>query len=139
MRTREQIMAQPATASLNATSPLFDPADDLTVVVANGRTSVSYVRGVMVPIASLVTDHDVLVGVTRDAIDSETPDEPMDVCVRAGTPGRYEISDGHHRLVQALLAGATHILADIWPIADDEPYEGPFYDFAGLLHPVVAT
>lgn len=139
MTTREMIMAQPSTPTLATAVPLLDPAEFLNVVLTSGRTGTTHARGVMVPIASLITDHDVLVGVTRDVIDSNTPHEPMDLCVRESIPGRYEISDGHHRLVQALLSGATHILADIWPIADDEPYEGPFYDFAGLLNAALAA
>ena len=92
-----------------------------------------YVRDVMVPIAALVTTYAAVTQCARTGRVSESPDEPLDLTVRSDVPGRYEISDGHHRVVAALRAGHTHLRADIWPVPDDEPYTGPFYDFAGLL------
>lgn len=136
MRTVEQIAAVPAAQTLTPMTSLIDRnAARVAVVRPNGHAVPDYVRSVRVPLAALVTDHDTMVGVVRDVFGglvSETPDEPIDLCLRDDVAGRYEVSDGHHRIAAALLAGETHVMADIWPLSDEEPYEGPFYDFAAL-------
>lgn len=129
MRTVEQIAAVTPTTSLVAMDSLIDLDAALASITNRGG---GYVRNVRVPLAALVTNHDVMVAVTTEGTPSDTPDEPVDLCVRNDVTGRYEVADGHHRVASALLSGADHIVADIYPIADDEPYEGPFYDFAAL-------
>ena len=58
---------------------------------------------------------------------SETPG-PIHVFPRDDMPG-YEISDGVHRVSDAIRAGRTHIEAEVEPYPDDEQYDPPFYDF----------
>lgn len=84
------------------------------------------------PLATLVTDHAVMTAVLDAATPSDTPDEPIWVRVRTNLDGRYEIADGHHRVAAAIKAGHTHVWADIDTVPDDEPYQGPFFDFAAI-------
>lgn len=137
MRTPEQIAAAPAVETLAPMESLIDVAAALVShTYANGIVGAGYVRNVQVPLSALVADHDTMVGVVRDVVGglvSETPHEPVDLCLRVDATGRYEIADGHHRVAAAMLAGETHIVADIYPMGDDEPYEGPFYDFEALV------
>jgi hypothetical protein len=60
---------------------------------------------------------------------SLTPDEPLFLTARAGRPGFFEISDGHHRVASGLRQGRTSFLAVIDLTPDEEPYEAPFFNF----------
>lgn len=62
---------------------------------------------------------------------SDTPDAPVEVCLRDGSKGRFEIVDGHHRVAHAIRQGRTDVQVVIVPYVDDEPYEEPFYPFGG--------
>lgn len=110
----------------------------------------------IVPLTSLRAEADVMnaaLASVRNGATSETPDEAVFVCTiddqsaffrpftaAATTAGditspdfaqfTFEVCDGHHRIAADLLAGHTHLVVDIDPIPDDEPLEGPFYDFA---------
>jgi ParB-like chromosome segregation protein Spo0J len=55
---------------------------------------------------------------------SKTPG-PIHVFPRDDMPG-FEISDGHHRVADAIRAGKTEIDAEIEPGPDDEQYEPPY-------------
>ena len=77
--------------------------------------------------------HACMQAVLDAAVPSDTPDEPVWLRVREDVVGRYEIADGHHRVATALKAGQTHLWADIDVVPDEEPYEGPFFDFAAAL------
>lgn len=115
----------------------------------------TFIRAI-VPIANLRADADAMtqsLAHVRAGTVSETPDEAVFVCTipvqadffrplttTADTTSDlataafarfvYEVCDGHHRIAADLLAGHTHLVVDIDPIPDDEPLEGPFYDFA---------
>ena len=65
---------------------------------------------------------------------SETPSEPVWLKARADTPGLWELADGHHRVADLLRRGAGEVDAELDPVPDDEPLEGPFFDFAAALH-----
>lgn len=110
----------------------------------------------VIPLTSLRADEqamcEALARVRAGAV-SETPDEAVFVCTtpdqaaffrpltaQATTAGEtqsptfaqftFEVCDGHHRVAAALLDGHTHLVVDIDPNPDDEPLEGPFFDFA---------
>lgn len=87
----------------------------------------------LVPLTAIVTSHAAMVEALTCDRESETPDEPVWLRVRADVPGRYEIADGHHRVAAALRAGHTTVLADIDLVPDDEPYQAPFFDFAAVI------
>lgn len=82
------------------------------------------------PLTALIVEQDAMVSVLESGRISDTPDEPIYVCARVDMPGRYEISDGLHRVAAAIRAGRSEIRADVNPDPDDEPYEKPFYDFS---------
>lgn len=86
-------------------------------------------QSTVVPLALLVTADSVMVEVLRSGRISTTPTEPIYICVRKDMPGRFEVSDGHHRIAAALRAGQREIHAIINPDPDDEPYDPPFYTF----------
>lgn len=139
-RTINQVLPDGTTASYRQ----VNPADE------GGHT---FTRA-LIPLTSLRADaqamYDALARV-RDGAVSETPDEAVFVCtvpeqsdffrpLTASATGEeqnpafaqftYEVCDGHHRVAADLLAGHTHIVVDIDPNPDDEPLDGPFYDFA---------
>ncbi len=84
------------------------------------------------PIASIITDASAMrwtIDHVRQGHRSDTPEAACWLKARLDMPGFYELADGHHRVADALLRGATTVRAELDPIPDDEPYEGPFYDF----------
>lgn len=64
---------------------------------------------------------------------SDTPDAPILLCARDDDPLRFELSDGHHRITRRISQGETWVRSVIDPMCDDEPLEGPWYDFAQHL------
>lgn len=106
-----------------------------TTAPAGPATAGAWVRA-RLPLAALVTTERAMQEVLAryDAgARSESPDEPIWVGVRADLPGRFEVKDGHLRAAAALRAGRDSIVVDIDTVADDEPYEAPFFDFADAV------
>ena len=81
-------------------------------------------------IAALHEDMSETLGSGRE---SETPEAPLLLRVEETDSldgfTRFELSDGHHRAAHALRAGDCWVEAEIDPRPDEEPLEGPFYDF----------
>lgn len=106
------------------------PGPDLIPTNHDAR---DYLHG-LVPLSALVAQHDVMSDVLTSGTPSDTPDEPvlLRICPN-GLVGRYEVADGHHRVAAAIRRGDTHVLADIEvDFPDDEPYPGPYFNFAAL-------
>lgn len=82
-----------------------------------------------IPIAHLVTTFDAIDSAAASGRLSETPDAPIELCLREGVPGRFEICDGHHRLAAVLRRGELHANVEIIDQIDDEPYEPPYATF----------
>jgi hypothetical protein len=89
----------------------------------------------LVVLIDLITDHRVMVEVMGSGRRSESPDQPVWLKRRVGLPGKWEIADGHHRVNEAIQRGEVLVLADLDDGPDDEPYEGPFYDFSQHMSP----
>ena len=83
-------------------------------------------------IEHLLTNHRSMVEVISSLRVSETPDAPVELCRVEGRDDLFEIVDGHHRLARRLRNGETTVPVWITDDYDDEPYQGPFYDFAAL-------
>ena len=79
------------------------------------------------PLDQLVTEDRAMREVLSSGRTSKTRGA-IHVFPRHDMPG-YEISDGHHRVADAIRAGKTEIRAEIEPWPDDEQYEPPFYNF----------
>lgn len=79
-----------------------------------------------VPLANLVTEYDALTSTMASGRVSDTPDAPVELCLREGVAGRFEIVDGHHRIAAAVQDGRSEIAAVIRDYVDDEPYAPPF-------------
>lgn len=103
---------------------LPDPRSSMTATTNRGGTHWSG----RIPIRHLVTDHRAMAETLSSGRVSETPG-PIELCLREGAPGRFEIVDGHHRLSAALRDKQSEVDVLIYDYVDDEPYEGPFYDF----------
>lgn len=86
-----------------------------------------------VPLTSLVTTHQAMTE-TLASRRATTTEGPVEVCFSSWTD-RYEISDGHHRVAQAIREGRTHIEVILSHYHDDEPYQAPFYDFSRHMRP----
>lgn len=84
---------------------------------------------VTLALSDLVTSEVAMVEVLQSGRVSDTPEEPISVCVRVDAPGFFEVSDGHHRIAAALRADLRDIRAYVRAEPDDEPYMPPFYVF----------
>lgn len=89
--------------------------------------------GVQVALTNLVTPARCMDEVLASGRASDTPDAPAWLKARSDMPGKWEIADGHHRVAQAIREGRTTVLGDLDLIPDDEPYEGPFFDFSATV------
>lgn len=112
--------------------PLPDPRPHMTVRLRTGGrwSQIAYLG--TISIAHLVTTHYALNTALTERVKTESPGCPIELYIREDVAGRFEISDGHHRLAEALLAGHTAVDAVIYDYIDDEPYQAPFADLPAL-------
>ena len=84
---------------------------------------------VALPLTALICRDEDMREVLASGRASATPDAAVWVKAREDRPGLWEIADGHHRVAYALRSGTGVIRAELDPAPDDEPLNGPFYDF----------
>ena len=88
----------------------------------------------MLSLTELIASDQDMREVLQNGRRSETPNEA--IWVRARADGRgLEISDGHHRVAEAIRAGRRRVKADVDADPDDEPLCEPFYDFSADARP----
>lgn len=100
------------------------------MMITTRHAAVTPLERKRVPLTDLVAQRDVMEAVLASGVPSDTPDEPVYTKPSPFLPGKYEIADGHHRVAETIRQGGTHVDIDHDPIEDDEPYEGPYYDFS---------
>ena len=83
----------------------------------------------------LIAEHQSMVNTITSGRTSDSTGQPVELCLHEGTDAHFEVTDGHHRLADALRRGETHIDVLISAYHDDEPYDGDYFDFAAANAP----
>lgn len=90
-------------------------------------------RRAVVPLTVVLANDADMCEVLASGRVSETPDAPVWLNARPDMPGLWELANGHHRVADLLRRGVSEVDAELDPCEDDEPLEGPFFDFAAAL------
>ncbi len=110
---------------------LADPRPDMEFI---DDTHGGWWRG-RIAMTHLIAEHQAMVGTINSGRTSDSTGEPVELCLHEGTDAHFEVTDGHHRLTDALRDGDTDIDVLISAYYDDEPYDGDYFDFAGIAAP----
>lgn len=126
-------MTAPAVVWADEEYPGMDPFypgyhDSPAIMDAASRGNI---RARRFPLSAILARQEDMAEVLASGRVSRTPDAPVELRIRPDLPGLYELCDGHHRIADKIRKGETHTDADIDLCPDDEPLQGPFWDFAG--------
>lgn len=88
-----------------------------------------------IPMTHLIAEHRSMTSTINSGRTSDSAGQPVELCLHDGTDAHFEVTDGHHRITDALRAGHTHIDVLISGYYDDEPYDGAYFDFTAATGP----